>query len=61
MPNGFFRRLGRSSWNDQQQERKRQLQSRAQKCEDGRWSTKLLDWTAEGTRMLGRPHKRYAD
>ena len=58
---GLFRRAGYRSWGYQQRGRKRQLQSRIQQREDGRWSTKLLEWAPEGVRVTGRPRKRLAD
>ena len=57
----IFRRAGHRSWVDQQQCRKLALTEKTANRTDGRWSTKLLNWTLEDTRLPGRPCKRFSD
>eukprot|EP00959_Pyramimonas_sp_CCMP1952_P323692 6774577-Pyramimonas_sp.AAC.1 len=56
-----FRRAGYRSWIDQRQSRKQALTEKTESRTDGRWSTKLLSWTPQGTRLPGRPCKRFSD
>ena len=52
---------GIMDWVEEAHRRKFKWAGKTARCEDGRWSKKLLSWSVAGHRAQGRPQTRWAD